>query len=181
MFENLSKKTLLVLNLFLDNPDREIYLREAAKQLNISTSTAKNALDTLKKEGLLQKKERANASFYSLNTENPRCIELKKARNIDKILKSGIVKRLEQQNPTIISITLFGSYAKGENTDQSDIDLLIISQKKTDYTTTELDGTEINIMQYTPAEWSRKAQQDKPFYNEIIKTGRPLKGMLPET
>ena len=180
MFENLSKKTIQVLNLFLDNADSEFYLREIARRLDISPSTAKIALDTLEKEGLIKKKERANASFYRLNTDNQRCAELKKTKNLDFILKSGMIKKIEQENPTIISITLFGSYAKGTNTSQSDIDLLIISQKKTNYTITNIEGTELNIIQYTPAGWRKKALQDKPFYKEIIRTGKALKGMLPE-
>lgn len=180
MFDRFTKKTGLVLLKFLDNPEREFYLREISKALTISPSTAKNALDTLGKGNIITKVQRANASFYRLNIDSKEAIELKKARNMELILRSGAIEQLEKQNQTIISMILFGSFAKGTNTAKSDIDILIISNKKTDYSLIEIEGFEVNIIQFTPSEWRKKAEQDRPFYMEMITTGKVLKGMLPE-
>ncbi|MFH1669751.1 MAG: nucleotidyltransferase domain-containing protein [Candidatus Woesearchaeota archaeon] len=180
MFEKLSKKTIKILDLFLDNPTRELYLREVAREVNVSPSTSKIALDMLEKEKLVIKMVRANASFYRLDIDNKRNIELKKAKNIDFILRSGFIKRIEEQNPSVISITLFGSFAKGTNTKDSDIDILIISQKKISYSIIDLEGIEINMIQFTPVEWRKKAREDRPFYHDIIMTGNALKGNIPE-
>ncbi|MBU2561869.1 MAG: nucleotidyltransferase domain-containing protein [Nanoarchaeota archaeon] len=179
MFEKLSKKTGKVLDHFLDNPGEEFYLRQVATILKISASTAKIALETLEKEGILKKESRANANFYSLNTESKKVTELKIAKNMDFITRSGIAQQIQEQNTSIISLVLFGSYAKGNNTKNSDIDILIISQKKANYSTIDCEGVEVSIIQYTPQEWKEKAKKDKPFYQEIITTGKVLVGTLP--
>ena len=158
MFDNFSKKTLDVLKLFLNNPRKELYLREISKLLKISPSTAKIALAKLTNEKIILKRDAANVTFYKIDTDNKSVLEIKKAQNLQLISKEGLVEQITKQN-SVVSITLFGSYAEGLNTDKSDIDILIIANKKISYAPIDCPG-EVNIIQYTPTEWRKKAAED---------------------
>jgi predicted nucleotidyltransferase len=91
------------------------------------------------------------------------------------ITKSSILEKI--QNPT--SIVLFGSFAKGTNNEDSDIDILIITNNKKPIDLLDIKGHELQIIQLTPLEWKEKVKKDKPFYHEVITTGIPLIGELP--
>ena len=79
-----------------------------------------------------------------------------------------------------ISIVLFGSYAKGTATKESDIDILLISKTKAgiDKITKEIYakyGKEINPVIMTSEDFKR--QKDKALIKEIIKDHYVLYGV----
>jgi len=78
-----------------------------------------------------------------------------------------------------VSVVLFGSFAKGINDEKSDIDILIITNKKKQLSLLDIKGNELQIIQLTPLEWREKVKKDKPFYQEIITTGIALEGEMP--
>ena len=177
MFD-LSKKENSVLNLFLDLPTKEFHLRETARLLKISSSTAKLSLDKLKAHGLILEKGIANLRVFKANLENIILKEMKKTKNLSLIKESAIAEYIQKTlNPA--SVVLFGSFAKGTNDEKSDIDLLIITNKKKQLSLLGIKGNELQIIQLTPLEWKEKVKKDKPFYQEIITTGITLLGEMP--
>lgn len=181
MFDKLTQSNLKVLNLFLEDIDRVFYLREIAKVLKISPSTTKLSLDILNKLNLLEVEKRAHIIFYKLNMDNLIVRELKKIKNIELIKENKLVEKLMKANQNIISILVYGSFAKGNNTKNSDIDLLIITTKKTaNFGINNINGYELNIDEFTPRDWSDYVyKENKPFYNEIITNNILLYGSLP--
>ena len=79
----------LLLKLFL-NPDVSSYLRELAREFNLTPNALKEELDNLSSTGYLEKEQRGNAIFYKANTKHPIFPEIhsivKKHFGIDKIL-----------------------------------------------------------------------------------------------
>ena len=174
MFD-LTKKESIVLDFLIEKPAKEFHIREIARKLMISSSTAKISLDKLKKEKFITEKKITNLRIFKSNIENKLIQERKKTINIDMITKSSILEKI--QNPT--SIVLFGSFAKGTNNEDSDIDILIITNNKKPIDLLDIKGHELQIIQLTPLEWKEKVKKDKPFYHEVITTGIPLIGELP--
>jgi len=82
---------------------------------------------------------------------------------------------------TVTSILLFGSYAKGENDEESDVDILVISLSKTTPTAelTNVLKHDVNLISFTPAQWSQQAKTNKAFYLDIILEGIVLFGTKP--
>ena len=82
---------------------------------------------------------------------------------------------------TITSILLFGSYAKGENDSDSDVDILVISLSKNKPTAklTRLFKRDINLISFTPAQWSQQVKTNKAFYLDVILDGIALYGTKP--
>jgi len=174
MFD-LTKKERNVLDFFLDFSSKQFHVREIARKLSISPSTAKLSVDKLKKNNLIEETKIVNLRLFQVNLENKIVQEMKRTKNLDLITKSNIIKEIE--NP--ISVVLFGSFAKGINNENSDIDLLIITNKKKPINVLDIKGYELQLIQMTPLEWREKVKKDKPFYQEIITTGIAILGELP--
>jgi len=173
MFEELDKTEWKVLNLIADEPYRKFYLREIAKILKISPSSAKKALDSLKKLNLTKEESIANLRIVSGNIEEKLLKQIKITRNIKFI--EPLIKKLEPST----SIILYGSFAKGENDLQSDIDMLVISNKKRGFEIHEYKGYKIQIVKMTPAQWKKTKKENLAFAREV-KKGILLKGEMPE-
>jgi DNA-binding transcriptional ArsR family regulator len=79
----------LLLKLFL-NPEVSSYLRELAREFNLTPNALKEELDNLSGTGYLEKEQRGNSIFYKANTKHPIFPEIhsivKKYFGIDKIL-----------------------------------------------------------------------------------------------
>jgi len=128
MFEkmNIFSKSSLKILCFLGRKYREGYhTRELARTLNIGLGSASKYLKILEKEELVLKEERGKMSIYRANMENPLLKELKVLFNLLDI--DEMIKDLRKASSQII---LFGSCAVGEDTDESDIDLFILSDDK---------------------------------------------------
>jgi len=89
-----------------------------------------------------------------------------------------VLERLEAYQPE--RIILFGSYARGEADDYSDLDFVVI--KKTDKRFVERlievadlldnDAGDIEVFVYTPEEFERMIEWGNPFMERVLKEGR---------
>ena len=80
----------LFLKLFL-NPQISCYLRELAREFNLTPNALKEELDNLSRAGYLLKEQRGQYIFYQANTDHPFFPEIssiiKKYYGIDKIVE----------------------------------------------------------------------------------------------
>ncbi len=121
-------KKLNMLKLFFEEPTREFNVREVARLLKISPATASKELKGLVKKGILKERKERVLNLYKANIENDLYKDIKIFYNIRKIKESGLIDALNKfyLKPTIV---MFGSCAFGMDTETSDFDLLIISEK----------------------------------------------------
>ena len=127
MFKNLN-----ILKIFFEEPTKEFNVREVARILHISPATASKALNMFVKKGLLLKRKERLLKLYKANLESDFYKDLKIFYNIRKIKEIGLLDALNAFyfKPTIV---LFGSAAFGLDTETSDFDLLIISEKTKEF------------------------------------------------
>lgn len=124
---------------FFENPTTEVHLRELSRQMKISMPTIISTTDKLSKEQLLQKKKNKFLTTVKANAENTRFVRLKRVFNIEQIYESGIVDELIKEYNHPQTIVLFGSYSRGEDIERSDIDIGVITNKKTNINTTQYE------------------------------------------
>jgi predicted nucleotidyltransferase len=118
-----------IVKYFINEPEKEFHVRELAKLTKKSPTTISKYLKELEKEGMLVSENKLNHLFFKVNTENQKFKDKKLAYNLKYIKDSGLIEYLlEAYNPE--AIVLFGSFAKAENIQRSDIDLLVISSTK---------------------------------------------------
>jgi len=178
---NLDTATLKVLSYFFSHPYKEIHLRELSRKTGLSTFSVKRVVDMLVEEKILEERRRGNMRYLRANMESLFFRYLKIAFSIRRIEKSGIIEHLVKKIPAVTSIVLFGSVARGEDDESSDIDILVIGQKrKMDLSKFESSlGKEIRIIIMDWSEWREHSKIDRAFYREIITKGIPLYGDIP--
>ena len=112
----------LLLKLFL-NPEVSSYLRELAREFNLTPNALKEELDNLSATGYLEKEQRGNSIYYKANTKHPIFPEIhsivKKHFGIDKILD-----RILNDLGKVDAVYALDDYATGR--DSGLIDLLIV-------------------------------------------------------
>jgi predicted nucleotidyltransferase len=140
-----------VFNFLCLNAGESFTQRDIAKQLNVSPTAIGHSIKKLFKNNFIQLNKLKTQHLISLQRDNPLVIRLKKIENLKTIYLSGLVDYLEEQLPAT-TIILFGSYAKGEDTASSDIDMAIIGRKPKPLSQKIFEKTlqrQININFYT--------------------------------
>jgi len=125
-----------LLKVFMDNPTESFRLRELSRLSKISPPSVMIYLKEFEKEKLIEKQEKRKIPFYKANRDNEDFKQYKKLSIIYEIHKSGLIEYLwEKLAPE--TIVLYGSFAKGESIENSDLDIFFIGKDK-----------EINIDEY---------------------------------
>jgi len=136
-------KELNIIKIFFESPTKEFNVREVGRILKIAPATASTKLKILVREKILKERRERNLLLYKANLESDTYLDLKKFYNIKKIKDSGLIESLNKfyLKPTI---ALFGSASNGLDTEDSDIDLLIISEKNTEFQDKETFEKKLN-------------------------------------
>ncbi|MBR9704042.1 nucleotidyltransferase domain-containing protein [Candidatus Pacearchaeota archaeon] len=119
---------------FLNSPTAKLRVREIERVLKLPLPSIIRYCKELEKENILTIIKIGSINFYTANKASEKYILEKKLHNIKQLYESGLIEYLKQElsNPPIV---LFGSFAKGEDTEESDIDIYIEtpSNKKVDF------------------------------------------------
>ena len=109
---------------FLVNPTSKLRVRQIEKELKVPLPSAIRYTKELEKEKILKTILTGGIRLFTADKSSSAYILEKKQFNIKSLHDAGLVDYLvkEYDNPAII---LFGSYAKGEDIETSDIDLYI--------------------------------------------------------
>ncbi len=120
-----SKTRIKLLIRFFLNPTARSYMRELAKEFNISTNSVREELNQLTKTGLLVSRKNGRTIEYAANQRHPLFSELKsmvsKTIGIDQVI-DGIVTRLGD----IDAAYIIDDYADGK--DSGIIDLVLVGK-----------------------------------------------------
>ena len=155
-----------VLQPLSQNPGKSFFEKEIAEKAKVSRGAAHDSLKDLAKKGLVVKEKKGRMNFYRANTANPLVRALKNTINIANLLP--LVKKLQGIS---LQIILFGSFARGENYPDSDIDLLILTQEK-EKVEKIIKQSKTSLLRpiiKTPAEFAVLEDKKPTFYQEIMR------------
>jgi len=170
----MEKKTILiatnaqkVLHFLIEHPIRDFLECEIQKKTKISKAGVNLALRDLVTTDFLFRTKRGKTFFYTLNHKNLIVKQLKIIKTINYL--NGLLKKLK---PLASKIILFGSSSRGENTPDSDIDLLIISHNKgsvQEQIKILKSKREIQPIICSNIEFLEKKKKDPIFYEQVNK------------
>src|SRR5881396_1974558 len=171
-----SEARVRILDLFMTSPD-DFHVREVARRTGLNLNSVRRELENLETAGLLTSIRKGNLRLYTADHKSPIHEELKRI-----VLKTaGLGDTLRTQLARagkIESAFIYGSYARGDETPRSDIDLLIIGNIDLTKATPIFEklekqlSREINYTNLTPKEFrERKAKHDS-FITEALKQKR---------
>ena len=155
-----SRHAMRILCFLGRNYMEKYHTREIVRQLNLSLGTASKNLRILEEEELIIKENLGRLTIYQANMENPLLKELKELKEFSS------------------KIILFGSCATGEDRQESDIDLVVLTgdirhaNKLVEKHQMDI-SRKISPIIMEEVEFRHLKKEDKPFYSRVMK-GRTL-------
>lgn len=128
-----------VIELFFKYPDKEFSLSDVAKEARVKKSNLNKILNELHKNNLINIVKLKNIWRIKANGDEWNFIKYKIVYNLNFIYTSGLIDYLTEYFNNPKSIILFGSFAKGEDNTDSDIDIAIYAEKIKEYKTVNID------------------------------------------
>lgn len=163
-----------LLGLFFNNPDDRFYLREIARHIGKDAAGIKRELDKLVKVGLLAIEKRGVQKYYFANKNSPIFSEMKglifKTTGVQGAMKTSL-SRLKGVKTSFI----YGSYAKGAEKEDSNINLMVIGQANITELNDMVMGLEeklkrdIDYLVFDEQEYKKRKESRDPFIRELLK------------
>lgn len=132
---NINQTTLNIIGAYTGDYLSQLHLRQIARYVNVDVKAVQMQLKKLEGLNIVQSNVKGKNKEYSINLDNPLAkyylilSEIRKSImllgdnfTLKKIVKSAI-------HTDIGSFVFFGSYAKGNPTKESDIDIMLIGYK----------------------------------------------------
>lgn len=168
-----SRTTQKILQYFFTNRSAQPHVRNLARLLGEDASNVSKKLRDLEKEKILLSEESGTKRYY-LNETYALLPEVEKlfvsAYGLPQVLRDAL-----EEISGLSRAYIFGSYAKGEFSGESDVDLILIgshsslSAKKVILPLQRMLGREFNIVDMTESEFKRKMKARDPFLTAIMK------------
>lgn len=167
-----------VLGLIYSRPDRSYYTNEILRLTGMGVATIKRELDRMVSAEILTLKRQGNQVHYQANSKCPIYQEL--FGIVQKTLGTVHVLRdaLEPVKNKIDWAFVFGSIASGKESENSDVDLMLIGEVgfleavTTLFPAQQSLSREINPRVYGRDEWQRLLQEPNSFIGNIISKPR---------
>jgi len=119
---------MMTAEIFFVNPTKKNYLMDISRKIGLAHTSVKKNLNELVKLGIViefvEKKGIRKFPLYKANMDNQLFKEYKMIYNLSSLLESGVIRFIEEKLMPK-SIILFGSYRRGEDTENSDLDIFV--------------------------------------------------------
>src|SRR3989338_638171 len=169
-----------VIGHFLSAPNGRTHIKGLAKKLKISPNTAQTYMNLYEKSGVLKSEKVANSRQFRLNNDYFLAAEMKRMWILMQLKDSGFAEKMAQKNPVMSTLALFGAFAKGDFTDHSDVDMLVVSQSGVDDShVKEMEknlGVQADLTKMTPAKWRGMVKSENKFALSVMKNHTILWG-----
>lgn len=144
--------TYRILQLFFDSPTKLFQLREISRLINVSLPSVINHVKKLEKEGFIKREKKGVYESYTAN-KTDRFKLYRRSDILIRLYESGLIEYLDDElSPSVI--VLFGSASRGEDIEDSDIDLFILAKEE-----------DLDLKKYE----KKLKRKIEPFFEEKIK------------
>jgi predicted nucleotidyltransferase len=184
---NINQTTLKILLLYASDYKKSLHLREIARETRVDVKAVQLQLKRLEKINVLSSIVKGRNKEYRLNLNNLMTkYYMMLAETFASIVylgKNFLIKKIisEVGNHVEGAILLFGSFAKGQITKKSDIDLFFIAEKKLDRSVVSeagnLVGREISVKSASRRQFLKGLEDGDPLIREVVSNHIVLKGV----
>ena len=164
-----------VLGVFFSNPDQDFLASEIAARERTGRGALKRELDRLTLSCLVTVTSRGRQKLYRANPHSPIFSELRsiiqKTIGVTDVVRTALIPHKDR----IFWAFIYGSVAKGTDTAESDVDLMVISDQLSYSEIYEIlseaermIGRKINPTLYSPAEFQAKLADNNSFLKRVL-------------
>jgi len=163
-----------VLGMLLLHPEESLHGREIARRTGLPAGTLTRELKRLADVGLLNRERRGNQLVYSANRRSPVFEELAGILRKTSGLADVVAESLGPITDRIDVAFIFGSVARGAETQGSDVDLMIIGSVEFGAAVDALHpaqqqlARDINPKVFSIREWKAKVKERNPFVSDVL-------------
>ena len=174
-----------IMQLFYKDKTKKLHLREIARQTELFEPSAYRFLNSLEDEKILKSEKDGNLKKYSIKQGIRAYLifeifDLERLEKLPSIRRNAIKTYLDNLPEKPIFAILFGSTAKGTYKEDSDIDILIITNNKINTKQAEKEVNALTAMRMSTFQITfkdflidLKMKEDKVVQSAII-SGYPL-------
>lgn len=165
-----NRKLWITFQLLLDNPSTTFSYGQLRQKTKLAKATLTKWLLFLVHFELIHLQILGKNKQYQLNANHSLVHQFKKLNTLIQL--EPLTKYFRKKN---VAAYLFGSAARGEDTEESDIDLLILGKIYKEEIISEVErvskkiGKEIRLQVFSLQQWVEAAQKDKAFYERVEK------------
>ena len=184
---NINQTTLKILGLYASDYRKSLHLREISRETNVDVKAVQLQLKRLEKINVLSSTVKGRNKEYYLNLGNVMTryylVLAETFVSLSYLGKNFLIKKVigEIGNNVEGSVILFGSFAKGQATKKSDIDLFIISEREFDSGAIReagnLVGREISVKSSNKEQFLKGLENGDPLIREVVSSHVILKGV----
>ena len=154
-----------ILTFLCQNPQQSFYSGEIADKTELSKGGTNQSLRELAEQGALKTEKKGRMIFYSVDIKSPSIRQYKVWQNIASL--EDLVRKIK---PLAERVVLFGSCARGDDSQESDIDLLVVCQDKGRVRTLVPETKakrRIQLLVKTPQEYVQLEDKEPIFFKEV--------------
>lgn len=180
----IDKNYLKIMELFYNNRNTPLHLREIARNVKLNESSISRHLNFLEKTKILESMHDGNLKKFKICKKEVSKIfpifDDKKLEKLPLLRRNAIKDYIEKSAKKPLFLIVFGSTAKGIYGDTSDIDLLEIVPIKKDTKATikeveAITGMQLQIFQMNEQDFEKELKnKDDKVVQSAIKTGFPV-------
>lgn len=183
---NINQTTLKILGLYLDDYKKSLHMREISRETKIDVKAIQLQLKKLEKINVLSSIIRGRNKDYQLNLNNITTkyylVMAETFISIIYLKRHFLIKKIVEQieNKVHDPLILFGSFAKGTYTKDSDVDVFLIGDKKININSiieaTDMVGRKISLKSTSRQQFLEGLRNNDPLIKEIVSNHIVLKG-----
>ncbi|MEK6874942.1 MAG: nucleotidyltransferase domain-containing protein [Nanoarchaeota archaeon] len=166
---------------YFDSKKSSLYFNEVKGLSKLSDSSLTNTLARLIKSNILDKEKTKSNTFYKIKDKKLLALKfseiaMNKFSNLNVMVKTPLRNFLREIPKEIYTIVLFGSASRNEEQKESDIDILLVAEKKIGVTKNKKEAEitskhPISIFQTSTAQF---LQNTDDLIIQARKTGFPI-------
>jgi predicted nucleotidyltransferase len=181
------KSKVKILRLLISNDEREYCLDDIAKSTVMSCGTIYPSLNELLETRIIVQRKVGRSILYKVNKSH---ILFSKIKEIMELEKNSLLKVAQEFTSSISkeyisAIVLFGSVARGDFTEKSDVDILVVYKNEIakkqvgDVVDTILDTYDVHVMPIflTQKEIEARVKRFDNFIITVMNEGHLLYGV----
>ena len=160
------KNTWKLLEFFLEKQKAKKSLAQLEREVPLSRVSIAKGLRKLKKAELLSEEQVGRSILYLPDSSSPILKEVKKL-----LMVSYLYEAFGEYRKAGFEVYLFGSCARGDNDEKSDIDILIIAENKKEAKSflKTLKDERVKPLIMGKMEYASLSRKDRPFYERVEK------------
>jgi|SRR3989338_6334747 len=172
-----NRSVIKLLEFFSDNPTASLSQTDIIKKTKVGKVTAMVSLRKLEQNGILGLKQIGRTKLYSLRREDFFVKQLRRFFNLTSPMVEDLIGKIKDDAHKVI---VFGSFARGEDREDSDIDIVVVGDIPKKEITAISDlilekyGKRLSVIVKTNEEFINMPKREPILWNKLLEGGEAL-------